>query len=154
MWHSVNVASGLPISRPKRIKWHLTKTLGSLGFYISWFYFDPWLRLPVAWKRKRVFSWGFQWKNTAWMPFHIILGHMKYVQFIHFHQIYHFFLISSGKTKFSMASCRFINGFKSILYKNQCFEPIYKPIKVAVDIFTLFSHFTKNFDPHEGLEGH
>ena len=32
------------------------------------------------------------------------------------------------------------------------FEPIYKPIKVAVDIFTLQN--TKIFDPLEGLEGH
>ena len=42
-------------------------------------------------------------------------------------------------------------GSNQFYIKNQCFEPIYKPIKVAVDIFTLKN--TKNFDPHEGLEG-
>jgi len=28
-------------------------------------------------------------------------------------------------------------GSSQFYIKNQCFEPIYKPIKVAVDIFTL-----------------
>ena len=41
-------------------------------------------------------------------------------------------------------------GSNQFYIKNQCFEPIYKPIKVAVDIFTLQN--TKNFDPQEGLE--
>ena len=44
------------------------------------------------------------------------------------------------------------NQFYQFYIKNQCFEPIYKPIKVAVDIFTLQN--SKKFDPHEGLEGH
>ena len=43
-------------------------------------------------------------------------------------------------------------GSNQFYIKNQCFEPIYKPIKVAVDIFTLQN--AKNFDPQEGLEGH
>ena len=43
-------------------------------------------------------------------------------------------------------------GSNQFYIKNQCFEPIYKPIKIAVDIFTLQN--TKNVDPQEGLEGH
>ena len=87
VWHPVNVASVLLIGRPKRDQWQLTKTLGSLGFYISWFLFDPWLCLALAWKKKRVFYWCFQWKNYSLLHFRIILGHLKNVhQFIHFHE--------------------------------------------------------------------
>ena len=94
----MNVASVLPIGRPKCEKWHLTKTLGSLGFYISWFQFDPWLCLAVVWKKKRVFSWCFQWKNYRLLHFRIILGHIKNLhQFIHFHQMHQFCLNFIGK---------------------------------------------------------
>ena len=110
VWHPVNVASVLPIGRPKRDKWHLTKTLGSLGFYISWFQFDPWLRLAVAWivEEKGVFL--MLWKKYSllqWqLHFHINLGHVKmFIKLIIFIKFINFVLISSRKTKFSMASC-------------------------------------------------
>ena len=39
---------------------------------------------------------------------------------------------------------RSINGFKTFLLKNKCFEPIYRPIKVAQDLtFSLYK--TPNF---------
>ena len=53
--HHLDVTSVLLIGRPKHDKWHLTKTIGSLGFYISWFQFGPWLCLAVVWQNKRDF---------------------------------------------------------------------------------------------------